>query len=648
MKFKNVVRNFPVFAVAMVAAIACIVATAVSGEYKLAAAEACLLAGVILLTVAYYSVYRKKKQEMLESISQEISFADCKRNAEFPIPVMVSDEKGKFLWYNQAFEDVVLDENEYSEIDDIIENGINVLAPSEEKGVNIRCDGKYFTVYSHRRDKQTVYYFIDNTKLRLVADEFIKTRPAVLMVSIDGVDELQRLYKESDCSSIRNGVTRLIEQWLSDYDCMMTKKGDSTFIIVTKTSDVEKMVEKKFDILDAVRNYQYNGEDLSITLSIGVGTEGGVGKCQAEAKAALEMAFDRGGDQAVVKNKENYDFFGGVSRSVERQTTVKTRIIANDFAKLIEGSNRVIVMGHKYPDLDALGSAMGVVAVARAYGKEAFIATNSYTAASKPLIDYLKTNGFEDYIIPHSKAKTLLKKNTLLVVTDTHIKSFVECPELLEKASKIVVIDHHRKSVDFIDNAEIFYHDSSASSAGELVTQLIAYLPYKIKIGSVVADALLSGIMLDTKNFVLRTGAKTFETAAYLKKAGADTVRVKQLFSDSMTAYKAKSEIISSAETYKNCAVALCKSNTNEVRVVASQAADELLNIKDISASFVVFKTDNIINVSARSLGKVNVQVIMESLGGGGHQTMAAAQFENETTQSVSQKVKEAIDKYLN
>ncbi len=648
MKLKNVIRNFPVFFVALIVAIVCIVATALTGEYKLAIAEACVLVGIILLMVAYYSVYRKKKQEMLESISKEISFADGKRNADFPVPVMVSDEKGKFIWYNKAFEEVVLDGNEYSSIEDIIEDGMNILAPSESRGVNIRCDGKYFTVYSHSSDQQTVYYFTDNTKLRLVADEFLKTRPSVLMMSIDGVEELQRLYKESDCSSIRNGVTRLIEQWLSDYDCMMTKKGDSTFIIVTKTADVEKMIEKKFDILDMVRNYQYNGEDLSLSLSIGVGTDGGVGKCQTEAKSALEMAFDRGGDQSVVKNKENYEFFGGISRSVERQSTVKTRIIANDLVKMIDSCNRVIVMGHKYPDLDAIGSAMGIVALARAYGKEAFLTTNSSTAVSKPLVDYLKSNGFENYIIPHSKAKTLLKKTTLLVVTDTHIKNLVECPELLEKAAKIVIIDHHRKSVDFIDNADIFCHDPSASSAAELVTQIIEYLPYKIKIGSVVADSLLSGIMLDTKNFVLRTGAKTFEAAAYLKKAGADTVRVKQLFSDSHSAYKAKSEIISSAEAYGMCAVSVCKSNINEVRVVASQAADELLNIKDIKASFVIFKTDNVVNVSARSMGDINVQVIMESLGGGGHQTMAAAQFENETTQSVAEKVKSAIDKYMN
>ncbi len=649
MKLKNVFRDFPVFAAAMVSALICIAATALSGEYKLAVAEVCLVAVIIVMTIVYYSVCRKKKQELLESISQQISFADGNRSADFPIPVLVGDEKGRFIWYNTAFEKSVLDGNEYSAIDDIIDDGMALLAPSETQGVNIRCDGKYFTVCSRRcSENQTTYYFIDNTKLRLIADEFVKTRPAVIIMSIDGVDELQRLYNDSDCSSIRNAVTRLIEAWLSEHDCMMTKKGDSTFIIVTKTADVEKMVEKKFDILDAVRDYKYNGEDLNITLSIGVGSEGGVGKSQQEAKAALEMAFGRGGDQAVVKNKDDYSFFGGVSKSVERQTTVKTRIIANDVSKLLEESSRVIVMGHKYPDLDALGSAMGVVALARACGKEGYIATNSSTAASKPLMDYLKSNGFENCIITHSKAKSLMKKNTLLVITDTHIKDFVECPELLEAASEIVVIDHHRMSVGSIDNAEIFYHDPSASSAAELVTQLIEYFPIKIKIGSVVADSLLSGIMLDTKNFVLRTGAKTFETAAFLKKAGADTVRVKQLFSDSMEAYKTKSEIISSAEAYNDCAIAFCKGTASDVRVIASQAADELLNIKGINASFVIYKTDSTVCVSARSLGKVNVQVIMETLGGGGHQTMAAAQLENETIQSVAQKVKTAVDSYMN
>lgn len=645
MNFKSFVRNFPIFFIAIFIAAVFIAVTAVMGQYKLAIAEGCALISVIFMMVAGYSAYRKKKQKVLENISEEVSFAEGKRNDEFPVPVLVTDEKGKFIWYNKAFDDIVIEENGYSEVDDIIENGMEALLSAETQGVNIRCDGKYFTVYSHRRTQQVVFYFVDNTKLRLVADEFVRTRPAVVIMSIDGVDELQRIYKDSDCSSIRNGIIRIIEAWLSDYDCMMTRRGDGTFVIVTKTSDVEKMVEKKFDILDKVREYQYNGDELNVTLSIGVGAEGGVSKSQDQAKISLDMAFDRGGDQAVIRRNDCYEFFGGVSRSIKRTTSVKTRIVASDFVKLIENSNRVIVMGHKYPDLDALGSALGVVAIARAYGKEAFIATNSSTPASKPLIDYLKNNGFGDYIITHSRAKVLLRKSSLLVVTDTHMKALAECPELLEKATTVAVIDHHRKAVDYIDNANLFYHDSSASSACELVTQLIAYLPDKIKIGSVVADALLSGIMLDTKNFILRVGSKTFETAAYLKNAGADTIRVKRLFADSMATYKARSEIVSSAEVYKNCAVSICKNITSDIRVIASQAANELLDIKDIDASFVIYNTDGCVNVSARSLGKINVQVIMESLGGGGHQTMAAAQFENQSVQSVIQKVKSAIDK---
>ncbi len=643
MKIKSVIRNFPVFCVALIFALIAIVVTAIIGEYSLAILEGVMLMVVIALTALSYVAYSKKKKEMLENISKEISFADGRRNAEFPIPVLVTDEKGKFVWFNTAFSDVVIGENSYNEIEDFIDDGMAVLTASQTTGVNIKCEGKFFTVYSHIRDNETVFYFIDNTKLRLIADEFVKTRPAVMLISIDGVFELQRLYKESDCSSIRNGVTRIIESWISQYDCIMTKKADNSFIIVTKTSDIDKMMERKFDLLDEVRAFKFNDEDLNITLSVGVGTDGGVNKCESEAKIALDMAFGRGGDQVVVKNKENYSFFGGVSKSVERQTKVKSRIVAGDFVKLIESCSRVIVMGHKYPDLDALGAAVGVVAIARAYGKEAFLTTNSSTSSSKPLIDYLKNNGFEDLIVTHSKAKTLIRKSTLLVITDTHIKSLVECPELLEKASAVAVIDHHRQSVGFIDNADMFYHDPSASSACELVTQLIAYLPVKIRIGSVVADALLSGIMLDTKNFVLRTGSKTFETAAYLKSAGADTVRVKELFSQSLSSYKTKSEIIADAEIYNNCAISVCKGTTADTRVIAAQAADELLSIQEIDASFVIYKSENTVNVSARSLGKINVQVIMEGLGGGGHQTMAAAQFENETIADVKQKIKNTL-----
>ncbi len=647
MKLKGIIRNFPVFTAALLAALVCIALTAMSGEYTLAIFEGIVLLIIIVVTSLSYVVYRKRKQTMLENISKEISFADGKRNAEFPIPVLVTNEKGKFIWYNTAFSDAVIKENDYNEIDDFVKGGMEFLTSSQTKGVKIKCQDKFFSVYSHSRENETVFYFIDNTKLRLIADEFAKTRPAVMLVNIDGVYELQRSYKDSDCSSIRNGVTRIIEGWISQYDCVMTKKADNSFIIVTKTSDVEKMIQRKFDLLDEVRAFRFNDEALNITLSIGIGTDGGVSKSESEAKIALDMALGRGGDQAVVKNKENYSFFGGVSKSVERQTKVKTRIVAGDFVKLVENSNRVIVMGHKSPDLDALGSAAGILAVAKAFEKEAFIATDASSSSSKPLLDYLKDNGFEDNIISVSKAKLLMRKNTLLIITDTHIRSLVESPELLSKASAVAVIDHHRQSIGYIDDTEMFYHDPSASSACELVAQLIAYLPVKIKLEPVVADALLAGIMLDTKSFVFGTGTKTFETAAYLKASGADTVRVKGLFSQSLDEYKIKSEIIASAQIYKGCAISVCKDSSCDRRVVCAQAADELLNIENTDASFVIFKKDNTVNVSARSFGKINVQLVMETLGGGGHQTMAAAQFENEKTDDVLQKVKAAIDNIL-
>lgn len=648
MRFKYVVKSFPIFIAALGAALIFAIVTAILGEHTLAIIEFAAIAVVLLLTTAYYAFLKKGKQDMLQKISQSLNFADGNRSEDFPLPVLVTDEKGKFIWYNNNFEDIVSNDSDYTEIKAIFEDRIDSLSNAAVAGVTIKFEDKYFSIYSQKSDSgKMVFYFVDNTKLRLVADEFMRTRPAVMIISIDSMEEVQRVYRDSDCSAIKNGIQKLVETWLSDYGCLMTKRGDNSFIIVTKTGDIEKMIEKKFDVLDAVREYTYNEELVNITISIGVGQEGGVENCEVQAAQALDMAFGRGGDQAVIKVKDSYDFYGGVSKSVERHTKVKTRIVANAFCELIEGCDRVLIMGHKFPDLDALGSGLGIAAIARSYGKEAYIVTDVATALSKPLIDYMSENGFGEYIISASKAKSIMKKKTLLVVTDTHVNGFVEFPELLEKAGSIVVIDHHRKAVDYIQNSVIFFHDPSASSASELVTQMIQYLPEKIKIGSVVADALFAGIMLDTKNFVLRTGVSTFETAAYLKSVGADTIRVKKLFADNMESYKARNEIISAAQEYKRCAISVCKDDTPELRVVAAQSADELLNIKGIDASFVLFKIDNVINVSARSLGALNVQVLMEKLGGGGHQTMAAAQFEGEDIQSVRQKLCDVIDETL-
>ena len=647
MKLKNVVRSFPIFTASVIAAVIFTAVTAILGKTLLALAEAAAIAVIVALTLVYYFVIKKRKQNMIGMILRDLNFGTDSGSADFPLPVLITEENGKFVWYNRLFEDGVIPDGGKGDMKELIEKDIDMFLNAGPSGVGIQFGEKYYTVYTQLSSGKLVLVFSEITKLRRVADEFLRTRPAVILISIDGMEETHRLYRDSDCTAIRNGIEKLIDVWMSDYGTLMTKRGDNSFVVVTKTGDVEKMIEKKFDILDKVRSYTYNEEPLSVTLSIGVGMEGGVETSEEEAKNSLEMAFGRGGDQAVVKFKDAYEFYGGVSKSVERQTKVRARIVANAFCELLESCDKVIVMGHRFPDLDALGSALGIVAIARSFSKEAYIATDIATSLSKPLIEYMSENGFGDYIVSSEKAKTLFKKNTLLVVTDTHIKSFTECPELLDKAESTVIIDHHRKSVGFIENSDIFFHDPAASSACELVTQMIRYLPGKIKIGSVAADALLSGIMLDTKNFVLRTGINTFETAAYLKSAGADTVRVKKLFDDNMAEYKAKCNVVSSAVQYRNCAISKCEDSDSQVRIVAAQAADELLSIKGVDASFVMFRIGNTVSISARSLGKINVQLIMEKLGGGGHQTMAAAQFENEDFSSVHSKLTQTIDEFI-
>ena len=360
------------------------------------------------------------------------------------------------------------------------------------------------------------------------------------------------------------------------------------------------------------------------------------------------MALGRGGDQAVVKTDNGYRFFGGVSNGVEKRSRSKTRIIANALQDLIINSDRIFIMGHRFGDLDSVGASCGLAGAVQLLGKEVYIAVDSKKNLASNLIDMVNEATDNRLFISPADAADMIENDDMLIIVDTHNKDYIESVSLYEKARSVVVIDHHRKTVNFIDNAVIFHHEPYASSASEMVTELIQYFDYHSdeKIAAFYAEALLAGIMLDTKNFVMRTGVRTFEAAAFLKKVGADTIEVKHLFSNSIDSYRRKTQIVASAKIHNNCAIAAADFESDDIRLVAPQAADELLNITDVDASFVIYKTSNTVNISARSLGSVNVQLIMEQLGGGGHQTMAAVQLKDTTIKDAARALILTIDEF--
>lgn len=654
-KIKTLLRNFPVFVGAVGLSLLCIILTFFTASKWLAIAELVILAAVLVLVFVYFDVFNARKQKLLSQISSNLDFMGSSTSNDFPLPISVCKPDGTIIWYNNLFEDRVVGSNPsgYSELTAVFNNvGMDTILNSAGTGVLIDCDDKHFTVYSHKAKKDNedvvVLYFVDTTKYRKIADEYVKTRPAIAIMTIDNMAELQQDYRESDCAAIRNGVEKLAEMWISEYSCFISKVSDSKFYIVAEKQDLDDMIARRFDILDAVREYTYDNKYVGVTLSIGVGCGATFPECESNAKLALDMALGRGGDQAVIKFKDKYEFFGGVSKSVENNTKVKSRTVAAAFTELVQGCDNLFVMGHRFPDFDAVGSAIGVVKIAQSLGKKAYIATNKQQSMAKPLIETAEKEGFDGVFLALDEAKHKMSqsKKNLLVVVDTHITNFVEDPELLEKASMVVVIDHHRKAVDYIKNAVIFFHDPSASSASEMVAELSEYIPAVTQLGSFAADALMAGIMLDTKNFILRVGSKTFEAAAYLKTQGAETVRVKKFFANDIENYHIRNKIISGARKYHNCAIALNDEESADIRMISAQSADELLNISGVDASFVIFKMNNIICVSARSLGAVNVQVIMEYLGGGGHQTMAAAQIKDSDIENVTADVMRSIDRY--
>lgn len=598
--------------------------------------------------------YKQKKEKLLaqvDAVSAELSFDQGKAFQALTVPCCVIEEDGRFIWFNGSFREYfnITEDSVMKSIGEIV-NRDSIEKLLVGKGYRVRVDNQYFSVYSSEilavDEKVYLLYFFDETKLRITEKEYYDTRPSIMLCVIDNADEIYQNFKDSECTAIIGAVEELIESWVASYGGLCRKYSSDRVLVFVEERGLQKMIADKFNILDRVREYTYDGKNVDITLSIGVGKDEALSEAHSSAKQALDMAQSRGGDQVAVKREVQYKFYGGVSAGHEKKNKAKTRLIAKTVAEIIRESDNVLIMGHRFADFDAFGGATGVYAIARYFGKKANIVLNRKTSLAEPLVERFIQEYGEEIIVSPEKAGALIKENTLLVVVDTHKSDVTEAPELIDKTEKVMVIDHHRKSVGFIENTVMFYHMPNSSSTSEMLAEIVQYVGAKPIINPFDALALFSGIMLDTRNFIIRAGVRTFEAAAYLRSRGANTVEVKKLFSNDMEIFRHRNTIIDSAREYRECAISFASDEIDNVRLITSQAADEMLNIEGVKASFVLYISGNGVNVSARSYGEINVQLIMEGLGGGGHQTMSACQLKDVSLEEATELLEKAIDNY--
>ncbi len=607
---------------------------------------------IILIALSFVSnsVSLKRSHSLVKTVSDSLSFTETHKLSGFPLPLLVCTASGRTLWFNSYFESRVLDGMRLvnSDVEQFLSGQTAQDIATHDRLYTDIADRSY-SVYpfpiNHDGEECFVLIFSDETEMRKTYYEYAMSRPSVMLISIDNIDEIMQSFSDSDANAMRSRAEKIIDEWLSSYGCVIRKLADGRFVVICEERDLIGMIERKFDILDLIRSYKYNDKLVGITLSIGISRGETLREGEKNARQALDMAIGRGGDQTAILKNDSYEFFGGVSKGIEKRSKARTRIVASAVQNLIESSSDVLIMGHRFSDLDSVGSAAGMLCAARSLGKPAKIAINLEQSLAKSLAELIGQT-YGDVFISPEQAEQNIKKNTLLIVVDTHRAEVLESAELYRKAQTVIIVDHHRKNVDFINNSIVFYHDPNASSACEMVAELLQYMPAKPDITECEANAMLSGIMLDTRNFALKAGVRTFEAAAFLRSKGADTVKVRRLFMNKMENFKLRNDVIDSAEVYRGCAIAYADIASPDIRTITAQAADEMLNIDGIKASFAMFDSDGTMNISARSLGEINVQVIMELLGGGGHQTMAAAQLAGCDRETATTRLFAAVDKY--
>ena len=632
-------------------------AAAVLRQYYLAGGA--LIVTLIVFTISRVQLSRRKRQLMsyVQTATDSVGIS-VHAGSAFPMAVIRLPEN-EIIWGNPSFFAItgLSDTACYQTLDSVI-SGFSTSwlreGQSELPGDRI-IGGRRYRIYGNyvrsEDDATTVQlatiYFADMTEMFNVRDEFMRTRPIVSIVLIDNYDELTANLSDSAVSTLDAQLNDVIANWTAGLEALCRKTERNRYLVIFESKDLAKLQENRFSVLlDDVRHVS-SSSGMSATISLGIGKDGGsFAENYRFAALAIEMSLSRGGDQAVIKDRFNFTFYGSRTKETDRHTRVRSRVVAGSLSELIGQSSTIYIMGHRMADLDALGSAVGLLCLCRTKGRPARIVIDLQKNACQSLIEELKASqDYADLFISGQDALVEADNRSLLIVVDTNRPDQVECKPLVESISRVAVIDHHRRAADYIEQPVLNLHEPYASSASELVTELLQYAVNQRDVKPLEAQALLAGIVLDTKNFSIRTGSRTFESAAYLRKAGADPVEVKKLFQSDLDDTLMRYRVVQAARLYRSELAIACIDETI-TRVIASQAADELINISGITASFVLFPDREQVIISARSIGSCNVQAVLEKLGGGGNGATAGAQIKGKPLREVLQELVAAIDAF--
>lgn len=632
--------------------------------------------GFIVLYVIIVLISNRRNRPLL--INELVNFATQYGTVQkqllndFEIPYALLDYNSRFLWMNEKFTEITgKDKNYHKSVTTVFPSLTkDILQKSEAIGsINVMLDDRNYRISMKRiyfdsvtRDSAivaindtdeylTAIYLFDETELNRYIRENEEQKLVAGLIYIDNYEEALDSIEDVKRSLLIALVDRKVNKYFTEIDALVRKIEKDKYFVVFKYKYLEQLSADKFKLIEDVKSIKV-GNEMAITLSIGVGA-GGVSYTQnyEYARMGIDLALGRGGDQVVVKEGEEVTYYGGKAKQVERNTRVKARVKAHALREIIESREHVVIMGHTISDVDSLGAAIGVYCAARVLGKKAQIVLNEVTTSLRPLVEcFTEEKGYPaDLFIKNEEALLITNKNTLVMVVDTNRPSYTECPELLKRTDTICVFDHHRQNSEVIENPVLSYIEPYASSACEMIAEVLQYFSENIKLEPSEADCIYAGILIDTNNFMTKTGVRTFEAAAYLRRAGAEVTRVRKMLRNDMAAYKARAEAVRHAEVYRGAfAISVCPAdNIESPTIVGAQAANELLNIVGIKASFVLTEYQGKIYISSRSIDEINVQLIMERVGGGGHLNVAGAQLTNCTIQEAKRMIQDTIDEMI-